>query len=277
MQKTARAFDPRQTMHRPDFEVFHYHDAKMQDVPLHHHDFYEVYYFLGGKVEYQVEGRSYTLAPEDILLISPRDLHRPNVGPDQPYERIVLWIDAGYFQQISAEEPRLPACFEAGRNLLHAGHSKAAALMRRMAEEAASEESGSSLSARGLFLQFLAELQRLSASQKPSAEGEQTPPLVAAVLQYLGEHFREELSLDAVAKHFFVSKYYLSHLFRDSVGTGLYRYLLLKRLQNARQMLAEGAGPGDACRESGFQDYTSFYRAFRQVYGISPQEAARRP
>ena len=276
MQKVVQIFDPRQTMHRADFEVFHYHDAKMQDVPLHHHDFYEVYYFLSGKVEYQVEGRSFTLAPEDILLISPRDLHRPNVAPDQPYERIVLWIDAGYFRQIAAEETQLPACFEAGRNLLHAGRSRAAALMRRMAEEAVSDEAGSALYTRGLFFQFLAELQRLFAKQKPSAESPETPPLIVHVLQYLCEHFREELSLDAVARQFFVSKYYLSHLFRNSVGTSLYRYILLKRLQTARQMLAEGAVPGDACRESGFQDYTSFYRAFRQVYGISPQEAARR-
>ena len=58
MAKRTHPFDPRQSMNRPDFEIFHYHDAKMQEVELHHHDFYEVYYFLGGKVEYLVEGRS---------------------------------------------------------------------------------------------------------------------------------------------------------------------------------------------------------------------------
>ena len=90
MQKTARRFDPRQVMHRPDFEIFHYHDPKMREVPLHHHDFYEVYYFLSGKVDYLVEGRTYTLLPEDVLLISPMELHRPAVAPDRAYERIVL-------------------------------------------------------------------------------------------------------------------------------------------------------------------------------------------
>ena len=42
MRAKTQRFDPRQVMHRPDYEIFHYHDPKMEEVPLHHHDFYEV-------------------------------------------------------------------------------------------------------------------------------------------------------------------------------------------------------------------------------------------
>lgn len=276
MRKTARAFDPRQVMHRPDFEVFHYHDAKMQEVPLHHHDFYEVYFFLGGKVEYQVEGRSYRLEPEDILLISPRELHRPNVAPEAEYERIVLWINASYLQEISAGAPLLSECFETGRNLLSGARTPAAGLIRRLAEEAASGKAGSELSTRGLFFQFLAELLRLFEARESEAQAPEEPPLIAELLRYLGEHYREELTLDAVAERFYVSKYHLSHLFSRSVGTSMYRYIMLKRLQHAKGLLAEGVGPGDACRDCGFSDYSNFFRSFRAVYGISPQDAAKR-
>ena len=275
MRKTARAFDPRQVMHRPDFEVFHYHDAKMQEVPLHHHDFYEVYCFLCGKVEYQVEGRSYALQPEDLLLISPRELHRPNVAPEREYERIVLWINAAWLQEISAGTPLLSECFETGHNLLSGAHTPAADLIRHLAEEAASGMAGSELSAKGLFFQFLAELLRLVESQESDTHTQEEPPLITAVLRYLGEHYRQQLTLDAVAERFFVSKYHLSHLFSYSVGTSMYRYILLKRLQYAKGLLAEGASPGDACRECGFQDYANFYRSFRSVYGISPQSAVK--
>lgn len=275
MRKTARSFDPRQQMHRPDFEVFHYHDAKMQEVPLHHHDFYEVYFFLGGKVEYQVEGRSYVLQPEDILLISPRELHRPNVAPEEEYERIVLWINAAYLQEISAGTPLLPECFETGCNLISGSHSAAAELIRRLAGESASEKTANELCARGLFFQFLVELLRLVENQETEAQSPAEPPLIAEVMRYLGEHFRENISLDAVAERFFVSKYYLSHLFSSSVGTSMYRYILLKRLQHAKALLADGVGPGDACRECGFQDYANFYRSFRAVYGVSPQNAVK--
>jgi len=112
--KRTRPFDPRQSMNRTDFEIFHYHDAKMQEVGLHHHDFYEVYYFLGGRVEYLVEGRSYTLLSDDILLINPMELHRPNVAPDEAYERIVLWISREYLTAIAPEADLAKRCFSSG-------------------------------------------------------------------------------------------------------------------------------------------------------------------
>ena len=272
MRKSTRSFDPRQTMHRADFEVFHYHDPKMQEVPLHHHDFYELYYFLGGSVEYLVEGRSYKLAPEDILLISPQELHRPNVAPDEPYERIVLWVNAGYLSSIDGDGA-LRRCFEARRNLLHGAHTSVASLIRQLAAESLSKRAGNELYTRGLFFQFMAELLRLSEESSAEPEGSEPSPLVSRLLEFLSVHYREEISLDALADVFFVSKYHLSHQFSHSVGTSVYRYVLLKRLQHARQMLMNGSGPGEACRESGFQDYANFYRSFRSVYGISPQDA----
>lgn len=276
MRKSIRSFDPRQTMQRRDFEVFHYHDPKMQEVPLHHHDFYEIYYFLGGCVEYLVEGRSYRLEPEDVLLISPQELHRPNVAPDEPYERIVLWINADCLRAIDTEDAALRRCFEAGHNLLRGAHTPVASLIRQLAAESVSTRPGSVLYTQGLFFQLMAELLRLAERSAPESAGQEQSPLVSQIVDYLAAHYREEISLDALAERFFVSKYHLSHTFSRSVGTGVYRYVLLKRLQHARQMLLDGRSPGEACRDSGFQDYANFYRSFRAVYGISPQDALQR-
>ena len=276
MRKTARRFDPRQNMQRRDFEVFHYQDPKMQEVPLHHHDFYEVYYFLGGSVEYLVEGRSYRLEPEDLLLISPQELHRPNVAPDEPYERIVLWINADCLRAIDTEDAALRRCFEAGHNLLRGAHTPVASLIRQLAAESVSTRPGSVLYTQGLFFQLMAELLRLAERSAPESAGQEQSPLVSQIVDYLAAHYREEISLDALAERFFVSKYHLSHTFSRSVGTGVYRYVLLKRLQHARQMLLDGRSSGEACRDSGFQDYANFYRSFRAVYGISPQDALQR-
>ena len=276
MAKNVQRFNPRQSMSRPDYEIFHYHDPKMQEVPLHDHDFYELYYFLGGSVEYLVEGRSYTLQPDDILLISPMELHRPMVAPDEAYERIVLWINADYLAQISPDGA-VAGCFGTGRNLYHCAGSALPSLARQLAREFRSERSGSPLYAQGLFLQLLAELMRLTEGQAVETPQSFDSPLVSRVLDYINAHFREEIRLESLAARCYVSKYYLSHLFRRSVGTSVYHYILLKRLQHARQMLGEGHSPGDACQSCGFSDYANFYRSFRQVYGLSPQEAAERP
>lgn len=274
MRKKTQRFDPRQTMHREDYEIFHYHDAKIEDVPLHHHDFYEVYYFLSGTVDYLVEGISYTLLPGDLLLISPMDLHRPLVAPGEGYERIVLWIDAAYLDSL-LPSGELRACFESGRRLYRSAHTSVPQLMERLGEAFAMQSTpADGLCSRGLFLQLMAELLHLTTGRGESAGGDvSVPPLVQEALRYIAENYREELSLDALATRFFVSKYHLSHSFRDAVGVSVYRYILLKRLQNAKQRLSTGEAPGEVCRACGFQNYTNFYRAFRQLYGLSPQEA----
>ena len=77
MQGRSQNFDPRQTMRKDTFEVFHYREPRPAGVEVHHHDFYEVYYLLGGEVEYWVEGRIIRMDPGDLLLINPMELHRP--------------------------------------------------------------------------------------------------------------------------------------------------------------------------------------------------------
>ncbi|MBQ6544148.1 MAG: helix-turn-helix domain-containing protein [Lachnospiraceae bacterium] len=273
--KTARPFDPRQSMHRQDFEIFHYHDPKMQEVPLHDHDFYEIYDFLGGNVEYLAEGGSYRLLPEDILLIRPGVLHRPKVAPGEAYERIVLWIDASYLEGIDGDGEVRRMFGGPGGMLLHGAGAGVSQLMRHLAGEFYADDAGSGLLSRGLFYQVMAELVRLSGKSGGVEEATEDLPLAERVMEYLSVHYREEISLDVLAERFYVSKYHLSHEFRKSAGTGVYRFILLKRLQHARQLILSGAGPGDASRESGFIDYANFYRSFRAVYGISPKDAAQ--
>lgn len=71
MRENTQCFNQRQEMHVQSYEIFHYKNTMLDSVDVHHHDFYEVYLFLGGKVDYSVEGRNYHLEPGDVLMISP--------------------------------------------------------------------------------------------------------------------------------------------------------------------------------------------------------------
>jgi len=279
MRERAQRFDPRQTMQRKDFEIFHYREPKPEEVEVHHHDFYEVYLFLSGETEYWVEGHVFRLQPGDLLLINPQELHRPIVKPNcSVYERIVLWIDKKYLTALSDTNISLSRCFDDSlpthTNLLRPTSTQRSDIMARMGElvrEYYSNEYGGRLCASGIFLQLMVELNRIaldSDSQPP--EGEGTPPLVTDVLSYINENYRNDLSLESLAEQFFVSKYHLSHEFNRTVGVGVYRYVMLKRLLMAKHMLAEGMSPGEVCSVCGFRDYTNFYRAFKAEYGIAP-------
>ena len=95
-------YTKRQTMIAPDYEVYRYRSTYMNEVELHHHDFYEVYLLLRGRVEYIVENQLYRVRPGDWMLCSPLELHQARIATDaDAYERIVLWIARPYLEGLS--------------------------------------------------------------------------------------------------------------------------------------------------------------------------------
>ena len=98
-------------MIRRDFEIYRY--RYMDEVELHHHDFYEIYMLLRGSVSYTVENRIFHMRAGDLMLISPLELHQARVDSnDEPYERIVLWVDRGYLESLSSPHTSLTRCFD---------------------------------------------------------------------------------------------------------------------------------------------------------------------
>lgn len=274
-------FDPRQNMSDSKFEIFHYRDAKFEGVPVHQHDFYEVYYFIGGSVEYNVEGRTYELKSGDLLLINPLELHQPRIAPDQQdYERIVLWINKNYLSELCFNKTSLTRCFDSSipdhTNLLRPSkiqQTYISAMLDELISETSSDSYAVEIASEAILLRFLVELNRLTISGKISEKkSEDSSTIIPDVLEYINNHFCEKLTLSEIADEFFVSKYYLSHAFNNVVGTSVHRYIVLKRLIHAKQMLLSGIRSTTAATNCGFNDYAGFYRAFTAEYGVTPTE-----
>ena len=79
-----------------------------------------------------------------------------------------------------------------------------------------------------------------------------------------------EKGLAPLAEQFFLSRYYLMHLFRAETGYTLLGYITEKRLLLARQLMRNGRSVTEACYEAGFTNYSSFLRSFKKHYGVLP-------
>lgn len=281
MPAKVQNFITRQYMLQNNYEIHRYRDSYLNEVALHHHDFYEVYLFLSGNVNYSIESRNYHLMPGDILLISPLELHQPMfTWEKQPYERIVLWIDKSFIKDFMRTGHDLTACFDTAlphhTNLIRPDVTTRqfiTSLMERLIVETESNEFASELAASAYLVELLILINRLSQRSPQHHEvKDKSGPVVSNVLTYINEHYSEDLSLDLLAGKFFISKYHLSHEFNRLVGTSVYRYIIQKRLVIAKQMLSDGMPPTDVYQHCGFGDYANFYRAFKSEYQISPKE-----
>ena len=95
------------------------------------------------------------------------------------------------------------------------------------------------------------------------------------VMDYIQEHIEEELSLDILAKQMFVSKYYLSHRFKEVMGFPLSVYIIQRRLSHAKLLLRQGCSVTVAGERSGFNSSAHFIRTFVKFVGISPIQYAK--
>lgn len=278
-------FNPRQYMQSRDFEAFYYNDSYLKDVALHHHDFYEMYFFIGGTVSYIVESRSYTLQTGDIMLISPTELHQPVFG-NHPlgYTRIVIWISRDYLFSLD-ESGALASCFapdsENHRNLLRLDvktQSRLFDLALDVANELSSENDvyGRTMAAAKLN-ELLVSLNRIKRDSKGATEPDGSmQTTLTGVIEYINDNITQPLSLDYLADKFYVSKYHLIRKFKDEVGTSVHRYITQRRLIFAKQLMLEGVPPSECPTRVGFSDYSSFFRAFKAEYGISPKEFCKK-
>lgn len=281
MASRTHSFTTRQKMSRSTFEIFHYRDDSLEEVALHHHDFYEVYFFLAGNVSYNIESRSYRLTPGDMLLISPHELHQPVFSQDmQNYERIVLWINAAFLRQFGLVEQEVTRCFDTERpehtNLIRPdGVSREilSYLLQQLIREQEMPEYASELYSLSLLAQILVLVNRIAQRMGRDAEPrDNADSVVYRVVNYISENYNEDLSLDLLANKFFISKYHLSREFGRVVGTSVHRYIIQKRLIMARQMMAAGRPTSEVYQHCGFGDYSNFYRAFKSEYQISPRQ-----
>jgi len=97
-------------------------------------------------------------------------------------------------------------------------------------------------------------------------------PIVESVLEYLNIHFKEDLSITAVAEKFNIDESYLSHLFKEHTGVSLWTYVIYRRIQTFNKLILNGGSAEENCYKVGFRNYSNFFRLYKKHMGISPSQ-----
>ena len=96
------------------------------------------------------------------------------------------------------------------------------------------------------------------------------------VLSYIGSHIEEKITLDTLSASLYINRYSISRLFSERMGCGLNEYVNTLRADRARSLLRDTSlSLSDVCQHSGFASERTFYRVFREQYGVSPRQYGR--
>ena len=95
---------------------------------------------------------------------------------------------------------------------------------------------------------------------------------VAAVKNYIYQHYEEDLNLEMLAEKVYLSSGYLSFIFKKETGMNLNRYIRVFRMEKAKELLCStNMKVAQVSERVGFANVSYFCRSFREYYGSSPE------
>lgn len=252
------------------------------NINLHSHNFYEMLFCRASDgVEYLVGAERYRLQPGDIVIVPPGISHRPLLPEhmEHSYKREIVWFSEAMVdllpQLLPGSRLALPGT---GVVFLRTKGTKwdfLGEMFRsgvKEAERGKPEWEGIVLGNTINILSQIARAMTETASVQMKAE---KPELLDKLMAYIEAHLSEKITLEDTAKYFYVSVSTITQLFRQKMGTSFYRCVTQRRLIAAKSRIQQGETLEDVSRAVGFTDYSSFYRAFKKEYGITPRQFSR--
>ncbi|SMC27536.1 transcriptional regulator, AraC family [Clostridium acidisoli DSM 12555] len=263
-----------------NFKYFHLKDKKNMKFESHYHDFNKIIIFISGTVNYLIEGKSYKLKPWDIIFVNTNEVHRPIVSPDNQYERIIIWINKKFLNSYNTANTELLTCFkiasEKKHNLLRLdihNINRLKILLQTLETENNNHDFGSDILRNSVLIQLMVYMNRLFLKNKIDdyeIDVEYDKHIVE-IIEYIGNNLNGELSIEKISSTFYINKYYLMHKFKEQTGFTLHNYIQQKRLLYAVSLIRNGAQISTVYLECGFGDYSSFVRAFKKMFELSPK------
>ena len=232
----------------------------------HSHDFCEILYVAGGAGEAILEGKKFRLAPGDLVVVNPGTLHEERSDAKAPLRLIFLAIRDFAVPGLpggclSQEKYRVLSCGEY--------RYKMDIYLRELLQETSSQIEFYQEISQGLVSALLVLVMRLIRIN-PEDEAALSQEC-QKIKEYLDQNFTSPITLDSLSETVYISKHYLSHLFKEQTGVSPIKYLTSKRMEKACELLSETELPvSEVSKAVGYENPLYFSQVFKRIYGISP-------
>lgn len=269
---------------QPSFPFHLFIDKPDGCVSHHWHDEIEIIYILEGSRNVGVNNQIYHLETGDILLIGSRDIHyifpQPNLS-----KWMVIQFDSHLFDHYSMElsdKKYIKSLFINSKKHINNKldinvHKELEKQILLLAEEYEQKKEGYHMALKARLYDLIVTLVRQVSIQDDSSlqKSKQTKKLesVDLVIQYIEEHYDEEISLEEIAKISNFSTFYFAHFFKEITGMTFGQYLNSYRIRKAEWYLTNRQEPiSQIAFKVGFNSINTFNRTFKEENGCSPTQ-----
>ena len=190
----------------------------------------------------------------------------------EPYARYVMWIHPDFIKSLNdhfgfqtLSSPVLLRTKDSGWEYLESYFQSACM-------ESATKQDGYQGCIYSNAIQILIHLTRACAHSKVLEPLTEKRELLDELIAYIENHLAEKITLKSAAAAFYISERSISRLFSEKMDVSFYRYVTQRRLIAAKVLILNGEPLESIGEQVGFVDYSTFYRAFRQAFSISPMQ-----
>jgi len=262
------------------FKAFHYPAQENNTYTSHFHNSLE---FLIPESAYflQTETGELSVSYGDLIFLRANTLHN-QIQDAPPCPRYVLHVDKNTISSLSTPDINILERLEGMKNCRLDIRGKEAEFIRILSflSDPAAMVQKSELSAAVALMRFFELLlEHIDYDDSAASQGttsRRSVELVHNAQQYILENLAQPLSLDSISSDLHVSKFYLSHLFRQLTGYGVKEYISHCRLECACELLRKGASVEEAQSIFNIQNSNYFAHLFKKEIGISPAEYSKR-
>ncbi len=252
------------------FNGFYYErfrrDGSVTFISGHYHNLYEVYFLIRGNCRYFIEGKFFDMQEGDIALI-PKEITHKVIYSGEPTDRHLINFSDRYIDDIF--RTNLTPLFKGGFYRPKKEHIPVINnLFDRIATEWKHQDDFSELTFKNFTTELFLLMLRNPSESTPATEID-IP--IEKTTQYIIANFKDDLTLNQMAKMAALSPSYYSRRFKSLTGFGFKEYLTIIRVKEAQDRLIHSdKSIVKIAYECGFNDSNYFSTVFKEVNGISP-------
>lgn len=259
-----------------DFKVnnveksIHFIKGRGKTIPAHIHYHAEILYLVHGQVSLMIDNRGYELKDGDLALVMPNEIHSVGGSSDADYMIIQFSPDILPDLKRKLNECMLKNSVVNEQKLSSLSISMLQTLDREYTEDIEKfNQDYPKQTAKGIIMVLLPDM--LAHNTILRKIDKNKIPMCQTVVNYVEQHYREDLSLSYLADMLGLNKSYLSRAFSANLNISLTEYITNRRLEYAENRIRQSAESiTDILYDAGFSSERTFYRCFKKRYGFTP-------